>query len=79
MKLSSFRPRARPSGKRIGARSTTLDAPTMGGARHSRGRKRARIEPGEVDDVVIGAAMQQGSTGYNVGRQCAIAPRACRP
>ena len=34
--------------------------------------KRAGIEPGEVEDVVIGAALQQGSTGYNIARQGAM-------
>src|ERR1700758_1085732 len=34
--------------------------------------RRAGIDPGEVDDVVLGAALQQGSTGYNVARQAAI-------
>lgn len=31
--------------------------------------KRAGIDPAEVDDVVVGCAMQQGSTGGNVARQ----------
>ena len=34
--------------------------------------KRAGIEPGEVEDVVIGAALQQGSTGFNIARQGAM-------
>ena len=34
--------------------------------------RRAGIDPGEVDDVVLGAALQQGSSGYNVARQAAI-------
>ena len=33
---------------------------------------RAGLEPGEVEDVVIGAATQQGSQGYNLGRQAAL-------
>ncbi len=33
---------------------------------------RAGVEPGEVEDVVLGAALQQGSTGFNVARQAAI-------
>ncbi|MEL7311081.1 MAG: acetyl-CoA C-acyltransferase [Pseudomonadota bacterium] len=33
---------------------------------------RAGIDPAEVDDVVIGCALQQGSTGQNVGRQAAV-------
>ena len=34
--------------------------------------KRAGIAPGEVDDVIIGAALQQGSTGSNIARQAAL-------
>jgi acetyl-CoA C-acetyltransferase len=34
--------------------------------------RRAGIDPGEVEDVVLGAALQQGSSGYNVARQAAI-------
>jgi acetyl-CoA C-acetyltransferase len=33
---------------------------------------RAGIDPKEVDDVVMGCAMQQGSTGNNVARQAAL-------
>ncbi len=35
--------------------------------------KRARLEPGEVEEVILGAAVQQGTQGFNVARQCAIA------
>ena len=34
--------------------------------------KRAGIAPGEVDDVILGAALQQGSTGSNIARQAAL-------
>jgi acetyl-CoA C-acetyltransferase len=34
--------------------------------------RRAGIEPAEVEDVVLGAALQQGSTGFNVARQAAV-------
>jgi acetyl-CoA C-acetyltransferase len=34
--------------------------------------RRAGVEPGEVEDVVMGAALQQGSTGYNIARQAAL-------
>ena len=34
--------------------------------------ERAGLEPGEVDDVVMGCALQQGSTGFNVARQAAL-------
>jgi len=35
--------------------------------------ERAGVEPGEVEDVLMGAAVQQGTQGFNVARQCAIA------
>jgi acetyl-CoA C-acetyltransferase len=34
--------------------------------------RRAGIDPAEVEDVILGAALQQGSSGYNVARQAAI-------
>ncbi len=34
--------------------------------------RRAGIEPGEAEDVVLGCALQQGSTGMNVARQAAL-------
>jgi acetyl-CoA C-acetyltransferase len=33
---------------------------------------RAGVAPDEVDDVILGAALQQGSTGGNIGRQGAL-------
>lgn len=35
--------------------------------------QRAGIEPGEVDDVMMGCALTEGTTGQNVGRQIALA------
>ena len=35
--------------------------------------ERAGIDPAEVEDVVLGAALQQGSTSQNVARQIALA------
>tara|TARA_R110002124_G_scaffold99755_1_gene245958 strand:- start:10520 stop:11722 length:1203 start_codon:yes stop_codon:yes gene_type:complete len=34
--------------------------------------KRAGVDPAEIEDVIIGAALQQGSTGTNVARQIAL-------
>jgi acetyl-CoA C-acetyltransferase len=34
--------------------------------------ERARLEPGEVEDVVLGCAMPEGATGHNIARQSAI-------
>jgi acetyl-CoA C-acetyltransferase len=35
--------------------------------------ERAGIEPGAVDDVILGCAMQQGSSGQNIARQSLLA------
>jgi hypothetical protein len=35
--------------------------------------ERAGVDPAEIEDVVMGAALQQGSTGTNVARQIAMA------
>ncbi len=34
--------------------------------------ERAGIDPSEVEDVLLGCAMQEGSTGFNVARQAAL-------
>jgi acetyl-CoA C-acetyltransferase len=34
--------------------------------------KRAKVDPAEIDDVILGAALQQGSQGSNVARQSAL-------
>ena len=34
--------------------------------------KRAGVDPAEIDDVIIGCALQQGSTGGNVARQALL-------
>lgn len=34
--------------------------------------RRAQIEPGEIEDVILGCALPEGSTGLNVARQAAI-------
>jgi len=35
--------------------------------------RRAKLDPGEVEEVVFGAAMQEGSQRFNLARQCALA------
>jgi acetyl-CoA C-acetyltransferase len=34
--------------------------------------RRAGVAPGEIDDVIIGAAIQQGAQGFNIARQSAL-------
>ncbi len=61
-----------PIGKAYRGAFNNLESPTMGAAAIAAAVERAGVEKGEVDDVVMGCAMQQGSQGNNVARQCAI-------
>jgi acetyl-CoA C-acetyltransferase len=45
---------------------------TLGGHVISQAVKRAAIEPGEVEDVILGCALPEGATGQNIARQSAI-------
>jgi acetyl-CoA C-acetyltransferase len=45
---------------------------TMGGHVVGHATTRARIEPGEVEDVLIGCANPEGATGGNIARQIAL-------
>ena len=62
-----------PIGKAYRGAFNDTKAPTMGGHVIREAVKRAGIEPEAVDDVIIGAAMQSGSTGWNLGRMCVFA------
>ena len=62
-----------PIGKAYRGAFNDTDAPTMGGHAVSSAVARAGIEPSEVDDVIMGCAMQQGSSGQNIGRTTAVA------
>ena len=55
-----------------GALNTTHGA-AMGGHVVAAAIKRARIEPGEVEDVLMGCANPEGATGWNIARQVALA------
>jgi acetyl-CoA C-acetyltransferase len=45
----------------------------MGGHVVKAALERARVEPGEVEDVIMGCANPEGATGSNIARQIAIA------
>ena len=62
-----------PIGKAYRGAFNNLDAPTMGGYAIRAAVERAGIDPAEIDDCIMGAALQQGSTGSNIGRQVALA------
>ena len=48
-------------------------APTLGGHVIAQVAARAGLDGGEIDDVIMGASFQAGSTGMNIGRMCALA------
>ncbi|MDP7456040.1 MAG: acetyl-CoA C-acyltransferase, partial [Gammaproteobacteria bacterium] len=62
-----------PIGKAYRGAFNDTAAPTLGGHAIAAAVKRAGIEPGEVDDVIMGCAMQQGSSGANIGRTAGVA------
>ena len=62
-----------PIGKAFRGAFNDTEAPAMGGHVVRAAVARAGIEPGRVDDVVMGAAAQQGTQAYNLGRLCGIA------
>lgn len=49
------------------------EAPALGGHVVKAVVERAGIDPGLVEDSLFGAAAQQGTQGYNIGRLCAMA------
>ncbi len=61
-----------PIGRAYRGAFNDTQAQALGGRVIAEAVKRAGIEPGEVDDVVMGAALQQGSTGFNIARQSAL-------
>jgi acetyl-CoA C-acetyltransferase len=61
-----------PIGKAYRGGFNNLGGASLGAASVAEAVKRAGIEPGEVDDVIMGAALQQGATGSNIARQVAL-------
>ncbi len=62
-----------PIGKAYRGAFNNTEGPTLGGHVISEAVARAGISVDEIDDVVMGNAMQQGTTGYNIGRLSAVA------
>lgn len=61
-----------PIGRAYRGAFNDTQAQALGGHVIAAAVQRAGIDPGEVEDVVLGAALQQGSTGSNFARQCAL-------
>ncbi|MDO8909927.1 MAG: acetyl-CoA C-acyltransferase [Pseudohongiella sp.] len=62
-----------PIGKAYRGAFNNTEGPTLGGHAIREAVKRAGIALNEVDDVVMGCAVQQGTTGYNIGRLASVA------
>jgi acetyl-CoA C-acetyltransferase len=61
-----------PIGKAYRGAFNNTQAQALGGHAVAEAVRRAGIDPAEIEGVVMGAALQQGSTGGNVARQSAI-------
>jgi acetyl-CoA C-acetyltransferase len=58
-----------PIGKAFRGAFNDTQAQALGAHAIRAAVERARVDPGAIDDVIMGAAMQVGSTGGNVARQ----------
>ena len=72
MKLLSFPTARTPIGKAYRGAFNNTPSQTLGGHAIEHAVARAGIDPAEVDDVIMGAAMQQGVQGANIARQAAL-------
>ena len=61
-----------PIGRAYRGAFNDTQAQALGGHAIVAAVARAGIDPAEVEDVVMGAALQQGSQGSNFARQCAL-------
>ena len=62
-----------PIGKAYKGVLNATKGPTMAGWAIAEAVKRSGIDPGEVDDCILGCALGQGTTGANIGRLAALA------
>jgi acetyl-CoA C-acetyltransferase len=62
-----------PIGKAYRGSFNNTEAPTLGGHAVRHAVERAGLDPAEVEDVMMGCAMPQGTQGQNIGRQIALA------
>jgi acetyl-CoA C-acetyltransferase len=61
-----------PIGKAYRGAFNETSAPALIGHAIRKAVERARVDAVEIDDVVIGCAMQQGSSSFNIARQGAL-------
>jgi acetyl-CoA C-acetyltransferase len=61
-----------PIGKAYRGGFNNLSGASLGAASVAEAVKRAGVDPARVEDVIMGCALQQGTTGSNVARQIAV-------
>jgi acetyl-CoA C-acetyltransferase len=61
-----------PIGRAYRGAFNDTQSQALGGHVIAQAVQRAGIDPAEIEDVVMGAALQQGSQGFNVARQAAL-------
>ncbi len=61
-----------PIGKAYRGAFNNTDAPTLGGHAIRHAVLKAGVDPAEVEEVVMGCVLQEGSQGSNIGRLCAL-------
>jgi len=61
-----------PIGKAYRGAFNDLEGPSLASHAVEAAVERASIDPGEVDDVIMGNALTQGTTGHNIARQIAL-------
>lgn len=61
-----------PIGKAYRGAYNNTSAPTLAGIAIKEAVERAGVDPARVEDVIMGAALQQGTTGGNIGRMAAL-------
>jgi acetyl-CoA C-acetyltransferase len=61
-----------PIGKAYRGALNDTHGATLGAHVISAAVERARLDPGEIEDVLLGTARPEGATGSNIARQCAL-------
>jgi acetyl-CoA C-acetyltransferase len=62
-----------PIGRAFRGAFNSIKSPTLAGHAIRHAVERARVEPGEIDDVVLGTVLAAGTAGLNVARLGALA------
>ena len=62
-----------PIGRAFRGAFNDTEAPALSGHVAAEAVRRAGVEPGRIEDVIVASAAQQGTQGYNIGRLTAAA------